>query len=249
MKSIIKHTFEEGTIQTDEGKISYWLRPGNDPALVLIPGSFNDRFCWEKVIENLEQEIKIIIIELRGHGNSWPPPLNGTIEQFSKDVIQVIRKLKLKSFFVAGHSIGGMIALQVAKTCPEDVAGVISIEGWTNCKALDAFDGNMKGTLSAEQEKEFDRLRENIITHWSKEEIIKFSNIFTQWDGYDFLKATSIPILEIYGDRGQKRPDLSELFIPQKDNIHLEWIKNCSHNLMIEAPNKLSKLMQSFIKL
>jgi pimeloyl-ACP methyl ester carboxylesterase len=240
--------FDEGKISTDEGSVSYWLRSGDEPALVLIPGSFNDRFCWKKVIDNFDQKRKILIIELRGHGNSWPPPKNGTIEQFSKDVLQVIRKINLKSFFITGHSIGGMVALQTAKEYPAEILGVISIEGWTNFRALSAFDGNMKSTLNSKQEKEFNRLRENVVARWSKDEIAKFRRIFTQWDGYYFLKSTCIPILEIYGDRGMKKPDLSELFIPHRKNIYLEWINNCSHNLMLEAPNELCNLMLIFMK-
>ena len=71
----------------------------------------------------------LVIFENRGLGGSWPPPEEASIEKCALDAIVVLNDLKIKSFYVGGHSLGGMIALEIGKQCSSRVLGVISIEG------------------------------------------------------------------------------------------------------------------------
>ena len=139
-------------IELDDLKLSYKTRQGDRPALILIPGSFSDASQWSEVIPSLGKDLNLILIEVRGHGKSWPPPIDGTIEQLARDVMVVADNEKLESFYVGGHSIGGMIAKEVGRSWPHRIKGVISIEGWTHWRASkDAFNGDMYSTLTLEQ--------------------------------------------------------------------------------------------------
>jgi pimeloyl-ACP methyl ester carboxylesterase len=124
--------FVRKDIALDEGQLSFLLRPGETPALILIPGSFWDSSLWDEVIPHLDHEMSLVLVEMRGHGRSWPPAKDGSIELFATDVLRVADALGLNEFYVGGHSIGGMVALEVGDRRPESVLGVVSIEGWTN---------------------------------------------------------------------------------------------------------------------
>ncbi|MCK5457477.1 MAG: alpha/beta hydrolase, partial [Melioribacteraceae bacterium] len=205
---------------------------------------------WNEVIPVLGKDLNLILIEVRGHGKSWPPPIDGTIEQLAKDVILVADNEKLGHFYVGGHSIGGMISKEVGRSWPQRVKGVISIEGWTHWQASrDAFNGDMYGTLTPVQQKKRLKGRKIGAGHWTKEQRNDFATIWRKWErGMEFLQNTNLPIIEIYGDRGKKRPSLKQLHIPDRSNIEVHWIYNASHSLPLERPGEVATTIMEFIK-
>src|SRR5690606_34524926 len=83
-------------IPTDEGDISYEIRRGTGPALVLLHGSFNDNRQWDALLPALDPNLTLVLIELRGHGASWPPPAHGSIEQFAKDAMRAMEAEEIR---------------------------------------------------------------------------------------------------------------------------------------------------------
>lgn len=240
--------FESGQLPTDEGHINYYVRNTGGPHLILIPGSFNDRRALEGIIRNLNEGIGVTIPEIRGHGGSWPPPENGSIELFARDVISVADEIGLREFFIGGHSIGGMISLEVGKLVPERVRGIIAIEGWTNSRASkDAFGNSHWTTMPPEIEARRMEIRKSVTERWDDTQRKGFAQIWKRWDGSSFLADTCIPILEIWGDRGRRRPSLEDLHIPDRENIQVKWIANASHPLPLEAPKEVAKAINGFI--
>ena len=233
---------------TDEGHVNVLRRARRGPAVVLVPGSFQDAAQWDGVVARLSEDLDLVIVELRGHGESWPPPRNGSIEQFAGDVLVAIDALSIDRFHVGGHSIGGMVALEVAREREAKVKGVLLVEGWTNHRAADdAFDGVMGNTLSAAQQVRLEESRQRATSRWSLDARKAFSAIWRAWDGYDFLCRTDLPVLEIYGDRGRPQPDHSALHIPERPNIELRWIEGASHALPFERPADVARAFMEFI--
>ena len=54
------------------------------------------------------------------------------VEQFAEDVLLISDLAGLQRFYVGGHSIGGMVALEVGRASPGRVKGIVSVEGWTD---------------------------------------------------------------------------------------------------------------------
>ena len=228
--------------------LSYLLRPGSGPTLVLIPGSFSDSRQWDGVLPGLSADLQLVLIELRGHGDSWPPPVDGSIEQFAEDVLRILDALNLDLFYVGGHSIGGMVALEVGSRRPRQVAGIISIEGWTHHQAArEAFSGRMHSTLTDELQARRMELRRMATGTWSEAQRQTFAEIWRGWDGLAFLNRTDLPILEIYGDRGADKPTRQQLRIPRRPNIELRWVEGASHSLPLERPGEIAGLITEFI--
>jgi pimeloyl-ACP methyl ester carboxylesterase len=241
--------FVRKQIPTGEGHISYEVRGGGSgPGLILIPGSFHDNREWDGILRHLDANIPLMLVELRGHGGSWPPPANGSIEQFALDVLRVADKEGWSKFYAGGHSIGGMVALEVARVKPRRVAGVLSVEGWTNADAPgEAFPGKMSNTLTPELKAAIDAERQAVTAKWTGEQKKAFGACWRRWDGQRFLKTTNVPILEIYGDRGAAKPALALLRIPERANIRMCWIAGVSHWLTHEKPAEVAAAMNEFL--
>lgn len=245
--------FSRSRVDVDGGWLSCLRRGGAGPtsrsALVLIPGSYDDARTFAGMLERFDADREIVVVELRGHGGSWPPPADGSVEQFAGDVLRAVDALRLRPFFVGGHSIGGMVALQVAAARPSSVRGVIAIEGWTTHRAVeDAFGGDVIGTLSPELLALRQELRRPVMERWTPRQVDEFREIWKRWDGSAFLRTTDLPVLELYGDRGKPRPGRGRLHVPDRDNIELRWIGGASHCLQIEAPAEVARACMEFIR-
>lgn len=71
---------------------------------------------WRVVADALP-ELRILAVDLRGHGRStWNPPWG--IEQHVQDALAVLDAAGWSSAAVLGHSYGGAIALHLARTAP-----------------------------------------------------------------------------------------------------------------------------------
>ena len=245
------NTFARAQISIPNGHLSYLHRQGKDesPALMLIPGSFSSTAQWVDLVPLLDPDWTLVLMDMRGHGESWPPPENGSIEQFGQDALGIIDALGIQRFYIGGHSIGGMIALEVARTTGHRVKGVLCSEGWTNHHAQnDAFRGTSGNDLTPEQEAKRLEARATVDGRWTDQQIKEFAQIWRRWDGYPFLCQTDIPILEVYGDRGRAPASRKALHIPDRPNITLHWIPGAGHSgLPLARPSEIARAFSAFI--
>ena len=234
--------------ETGGGRIGWSARGGSEGPLVLIPGSFDDRSVFAPFIERLGDGMAVCVVELPGHGRSWPPAVDGSIERFAEQVAGVLERLYDRPVWVGGHSIGGMVAIQVAGSAPQRVAGVVSLEGWTSHRAARAaFGGDMTGTLSARQEADRQARRARVTERWRADQVSRFSSIWRRWDGGPILATTRLPVLEIYGDRGRAAPTRAALGIPARGNIDLQVIEGVSHYVHVERPDAVALACRRFL--
>lgn len=236
-------------VAADGGEIAFARKPGSGPTLLLLPETFADRRIYAPLLRRLDASLQIVVIEHRGLGGSWPPMAKPSIEACADDAVQVANKLGVQRFFVGGHSLGGMIALEIGRHYPERVCGIVSIEGWTNANvAREAFQGNMLLTLPAIRIAELAEYRSKVLRRWTPAQKTAFGGIWRQWDGASFLQKTTLPILEIYGDRGKPRPARSLLGLPDRPNVELHWMSGASHSLPVERPETLATAVNAFVR-
>ena len=233
----------------DDGRLAWYHWAGSGPSLLLIPGSFSDYRQFDRVRENLDSNLNLVIVELPGHGHSWPPTLTGSIESFAEETLRVVDVLGWKSWYVGGHSIGGMIAIELAGRRPEQVAGAISLEGWSHHRVLDdAFGGRVYNTLDGEREKERLEARARGLGRLTQEQTEAFRAIWKRWDGEPILRSTPVRVLEMWGDRKRPLPARRAMRIPERDTIELRWLAGASHALPLERPKEVAAAINRFIE-
>ncbi|MEI6972935.1 MAG: alpha/beta hydrolase [bacterium] len=103
----------------DGAVMAYYVRKGLGPTLVLIPGTYDDksRFLAPGYVDQLRPDLGLVVVEHRGQGASWPPPPRDkcSVEEYANDVLAVVDQLKPSFWYVSGHSLGGMLAIEIAK--------------------------------------------------------------------------------------------------------------------------------------
>jgi pimeloyl-ACP methyl ester carboxylesterase len=240
--------FRRERIPIEDGHLSCLHRPGGGPPLILIPGTFSDHRVYTDAVRHLDPKRWLVIVENRGLGGSWPPPENGSIEQCARDVIRVADHLGVETFYIGGHSLGGMIAIEVGRLATDRVRGIVCIEGWTSWRAArDAFGYDMKSTLTDAQLATLAAYREQVLERWSAKQVKAFGRIWRQWDGTAFLERTQLPVLSMWGDRGKTRPALTRLRVPDRDNIQIVWFESAAHVLLLQRPREVAESINAFI--
>lgn len=97
---------------------------GSGRPVYLLHGLALDHSIWMEMAETFADQAQFIIPDLRGHGQTPLGDADGSIEQFADDVLRLADHLGHQQFCVAGHSMGGYIALALAEAHPERLTGL-----------------------------------------------------------------------------------------------------------------------------
>jgi len=92
-------------------------RRGTGEPLLLIHGTGGSRAHWRPVIDLLEPHRELLLVDLPGHGESDPPPdgVPHTPIGYARLLSRLLDELREDSVHVAGNSVGGWTALELAK--------------------------------------------------------------------------------------------------------------------------------------
>ncbi|MGB2710674.1 MAG: alpha/beta fold hydrolase, partial [Conexibacter sp.] len=92
-------------------------RCGSGPQLVLIHGIGSRRGVWDPVVDQLASERETIALDLPGFGDSAPLPAGTepTVDALVDAVVAFLSGAGIEQPHVAGNSLGGGIALELAR--------------------------------------------------------------------------------------------------------------------------------------
>lgn len=102
----------------------YWKLEGKEsaPGLVLLNSIGTDMGLWDAALPALRQSFRLLRIDTRGHGASDAPAGDYTLAQLASDVFAVMDHAGLAEAAIAGVSLGGMIAMEMALMQPGRVS-------------------------------------------------------------------------------------------------------------------------------
>ncbi len=103
--------------------------PDDTAAVLLLHGQASTRRWWDPVAARLAARHRVVRFDQRGHGQSSAPAGGYTVDNLAADAIDVLGRLGLTRVVLAGHSLGAAVALSVAATRPDLVAGLACVEG------------------------------------------------------------------------------------------------------------------------
>lgn len=101
----------------DAPQIAYRVE-GSGPPLVLVHGVGGDSTSWDGIVPALAPRFRVIRPDLRGHGGSAPIRGDVKLDDFVRDVTDVMDAEGVPACRVAGFSLGGLIAQAVALAHP-----------------------------------------------------------------------------------------------------------------------------------
>ena len=109
-----------------DGVRLYWRADGHPdrPALLLLNSVGADHAMWNGVVRALSGRFRLLRMDARGHGASDVPPGDYTMQDLALDALAVLDAAGASKAAVAGVSMGGMTAMQIAVTAPERLTAI-----------------------------------------------------------------------------------------------------------------------------
>lgn len=104
--------------------LRYRSRGIGRPVALLHPVGLCLEF-WDGVVAALEPHCRLIVPDLRGHGDSDVPPGPFSLDDMADDTIELLRAVAGGPAVVVGCSMGGMVAQAIALRAPEILAGFV----------------------------------------------------------------------------------------------------------------------------
>ncbi len=223
----------EGRYFTAHGIRMHYTDEGQGTPLVLLHGLTTPAHAqWRRGghVEALAKTFRVITMDLRGHGRSDAPQDPAQYgAQMAEDVVQLLDHLGIDQAHVAGYSLGGLITLKLTALHPERLlSATICAAGWgvqrstpENLAFWEAsaheFEGGGAELLLKRLGGYIDRSL-NPIERLGLRAALHLSNdtgalaaILRNLEGLDVteaqLRANTVPVLNIIGDRDGFLPD------------------------------------------
>lgn len=204
--------------------------------------------------------MEVVLIDLPGRGRSLDPPCD-SVEHYRESVYKVLRRQNLFECYIAGHSLGGAIALSLAQHYPELTKGIILMGTGAKLKVLpDIFE---QIATNRERAVEFitaiafsphapPHLREYAVAETLKADQNTLHCDFLACDRFDIrdtISSINTPSLVLCGDDDALTPPrYSEFLHKFLARSELQIIENAGHMLMLEKPLEVNTVIQRFVE-
>lgn len=119
---------EHGRFLDWNGRSIYYVEKGQGEPLILIHGFGSSHFTWSRVMDQMSQHYRVIAPDLLGFGYSDKPDVQYNMDLFTRQIVFMMRELKIDSAYVGGNSMGGRITLHLAYLAPQRVKKMLLLD-------------------------------------------------------------------------------------------------------------------------
>jgi haloacetate dehalogenase len=144
---LVTMMFTESTIDTGEAQI-FVAHAGSGPPLALLHGFPETHLMWREIAPELARTFTVVMMDLRGYGESSCPPSAQDHSPYSKrslgqDVLAVMKQLGHHRFSVVGHDRGGRVAYRLALDHPDAITRLVVLDVLVGIEAWERADARM----------------------------------------------------------------------------------------------------------
>ena len=202
-----------------------------------------------RLLNNYRHHQRHITLDLRGHGQSNVPTKPFTLANLADDVLHLVDSIGIQQTILVGHSLGGMVAMEVAKRS-SFIVGLVLLEGWTSLSSAgSAFDtGRFYGSLSGTEITQIQQKYKETRSRFKPNVWESFWKSVKEFDAYAYLEQACIPICEVFGGMGRNEFTEQDLRIPPNPNIQVIWVPNAGHYLPHECPVEVAEICINFVE-
>lgn len=239
---------------------------GNGKPLVLVHGYLGGQNMW-RFQENLKEDFELIMPSLAGYGESADMVAPSTIRENANQVYELLDHLNINTFYLLGHSMGGMIVQEMAAMKADRVEKLICF-GTGSIGVLPNRFETIEESRKKIKEIGIKATRESIAKTWfidylssegyqlcldegakaSTQAALASLDAWDSWDGrgqLNNIKSTTL-ILWSNKDRSYDR-NQQDILNQGIKNSRFEVIDGCAHNSHMEKPQLVNKIIRDFL--
>ncbi|WP_162909258.1 alpha/beta fold hydrolase [Aggregatilinea lenta] len=218
-----------------------------EQTIMFVHGYAGCAETWEYQVNHFARDYRVVVPDLRGHGQSDAPYTDYTMDEMLRDLQAVVDRLQLpEKFVLVGHSFGGSICVEYANAFPERLERLVLIAtaGEYPLPRAVAFAYRVP-TLFYRGLWKY-RWRWNAELHVMQRMML---NNMRKWRGWPLLRSVRTPTLIIRGERDTYFPnfvydDVAKL-VPGAEVYDVGGAK---HKVQIERHEAVNRVIERFIK-
>jgi len=258
-------------IHSDDFPAIAYTKTGLGPVVVLLHGFPENGGLWHNIVPALSVSYTVIVPDIPGAGNSVPLVSDTTsMEQLAHSIKAIIDNEHLDKVVLAGHSMGGYIALAFADAYPEYVKGLCLIHSTAAADTEEKKENRYKAIALIKKGGKESFLRNAIPNMFADrfknehpeiiEEQIKRgmqladNSMIAYYDAMakrpgrqEVLKSTAFPVQWIFGKEDNLIDFSNTLAQSRLNNISFVAVyEGCGHMSMLEATDKLKFNIEEF---
>ncbi|MBS4031789.1 MAG: alpha/beta hydrolase [Clostridiales bacterium] len=239
------------------GQPAFYRTSGEGPkAVMFLHGAGGNSLHW--LGTEPPTGWRVIAVDLPGHGNSGGDPRNG-IFQYADWVAEFIRTLGERPV-LAGHSMGGAVAMTVALSVPELLKGLILVGTGAKLGVSPMILNLCQGNSTLEIEDLMAKMAYGSLPTW--EQIKDWYQLFgqatcqayfadfTACDRFDIrerVSEISLPTLVVCGSEDRLTPKkYSQYLASQIPKARLVEIPEAGHMVMLEQAKLFNLAVKEF---
>jgi pimeloyl-ACP methyl ester carboxylesterase len=112
------------TFRSSDAQLFYEVTGSGPDVVLLHPFPLNHRF-WKSIVEQLSTRYRVIVADLRAHGESELGEGSVTMAKLAGDLTALCREERISKAFFAGVSIGGYALFEFWRRSREHVAALV----------------------------------------------------------------------------------------------------------------------------
>ncbi len=221
-------------------------------------GSGGGHQHWHYQRKNLPLSVNPIVFDLPGHGHSEGNAFD-KISLYREWVRSFYKTLGLNRHILAGHSMGGAIALSYALKYPENLSGLILISTGASLKVAPAILEKLQNSripetmlnllYAPDAPEQLINLGRREIANLDPSVCLADFTACNSFDIMEQLPLIKIPSLIICGSQDIMTPIKYSRFL--KENLihsRMEIIEKAGHMVMLEKPQAVTQAITNFIE-
>ncbi len=135
---------------SDDAEIAYEVMGDGPPVVLLHPFPVNRRF-WLPTAEMLAARYRLVLPDLRGHGESGAGIGPATMEKHAADLVRLCDRVGVGRAVFAGVSIGGYILFEFWRRSRERISALIFADTRAAADTEEGRSGRLKSAEDVEQ--------------------------------------------------------------------------------------------------
>ena len=249
----------------DDLSLFYEREGSGEPPLLFVHGWCCDHTFFGPQFDHFKSVHAVATLDLRGCGKSDRPADGYDIPTLADDVAWLCDELGISRPVVVGHSLGGMIALELATRHPSRTRAVVAVdpgpihplpetqrffEGFA--AALDGPDGEAVRRAYVEAiflgSHDADLQRRVVETRCAVPLDVAAAVIrgVVDWNGVAALMLCRVPVL-VLRSRPAGSSDLARL-LSLKPDLHVGLTVGAGHFHQLEVPDQVTAMLERFLE-
>lgn len=242
-------------------QLSYEQR-GKGTPLVLIHGYPLDHSIWDGVVPLLEDDFGLVVPDMRGFGESTAVDSPYTLTDMAGDFASLLDALGIEKAMLAGHSMGGYVALAFAKAYPNRVNGLALVSSQAAGDTPERKEGRYK-TAKDVMEKGVRLVAETMTDKLSPDQRVRdylrpliekqgaagvagaLKAMAEREELTPFVGSFEKPLVLIHGDADELVPvDRAREIKALLPSAHLVELEGAGHMPMMELPERTASALK-----